>query len=325
MMDSDHLHATRPHSGQLLPNLLAVSGELSHRLFAGGQLLLSERASSTILSLMDSLIIQVGSTLDESYTRQDISNNERMAGLFAQPGLILFLASRYYEWRCMSGAAINGGSSISKILSATLNTKGPHEELVARTISANARFAHNMEQFDIALDELPAELLHVLMSHITTDLKPESGDMPLPAIATDEAQSRLVLNAKCAESFPLQLFTYAEWRDHGAILFLLGLADHLGIAYDNLVLGTALTSPWQIMLSLRAANMLPEDIVLILAEMPKGKQWLADSDFTERLKLLAQGYTPERARSEIMQWDADQRAQNIPYCGHWPFPGGYAE
>lgn len=324
-MDSDHLHAMRSHSGQLLPNLLAVSGELSHRLFAGGQLLLSEKASSTILSLMDSLIIQIEATLDEEYTRRDISNNEYMAALFAEPGLILFLASRYYEWCCMSGAAINGGHSISKILSATLNTKGPNEELVARTISANARFAHNMEQFDIALDELPAELLHIMVSHIAENLMQKSGNMALPAIAADEAQSRLVLNAKCAESFPLQLFTYAEWRDHGAILFLLGLADNLNIAYDNLILGTALTSPWQIMLSLRAANMLPEDIVLVLAEMPKGKQWLADSNFTERLKLLAQGYTPERARSEIVRWDAEQRAQNIPYCGHWPLAGGCAE
>jgi hypothetical protein len=315
----------RAHSGQLLPNLLAVSSEVSHRLFAGGQLLLSERASSTILSLMDSLIIQIEATLDAEYTRHDISNNERMAALFAQPGLILFLASRYYEWRCMAGATINGGNSISKILSATLNTKGPHEELVARTISANARFAHNMEQFDIALDELPAELLHVLMRHLTANVEQVSEDMLLPSIATDEAQSRLVLNAKCAESFPLQVFTYANWRDHGAILFLLGLADHLVIAYDNLVLGTALTSPWQIMLSLRAANMLPEDIVLVLAEMPKGKQWLADSDFTERLKLLAQGYTPERARREIVQWDAAQRAENIPYCGHWPLAGGDQE
>jgi hypothetical protein len=324
-MDSDHLHATRPHSGQLLPNLLSVSGELSHRLFAGGQLLLSERASSTILSLMDSLIIQIEATLDEEHVRQDNSNNERMAALFAEPGLILFLASRYYEWRCMSNAITGQGSSISKILSATLNIKGPYEELVARTISANARFAHNMEQFDIALDELPAELLHVLLGHIAANNTDGIGKNILSGIVTDEAQSRLVLNAKCAESFPLQLFTYAEWRDHGAILFLLGLADHLAIAYDNMILGTALTSPWQIMLSLRAANILPEDIVLILAEMPKGKQWLADSDFTDRLKLLAQGYTQERARSEIVQWDADQRAQNIPYCGHWPLAGGCGE
>lgn len=323
-MDSDHLHALRSYSGQALPNLLAVSGEVSHRLFASGQLPLSERASSTILSLMDSLISQVEALIDDEDKRQDINSNAYIASLFAEPGLILFLVSRYFEWRCMTGAALNGGSSISKFLSATLNTKGPHEELVAKTISANARFAYNMEQFDIALDELPSELLHILIGHMADNSARESGNKAMPVISTDEAQNRLVLNAKCAESFPLQFFTYAEWRDHGAILFLLSLANHLVIAYDNLILGTALHSPWQIMLSLRAANISPEDIILILAEMPKGKQWLANADFADRLKHLAQGYTPERARKEIVQWDANQRADNIPYCGHWPLAGGYA-
>ena len=325
-MDSNHLNnrplRTQHDSVQILTDLQSVGADVHHRLFSADAFILSDQSRSVILSLMDSLLAQIDEQLGIDPEMSSKGVTLRLATLFAEQGLVLFLLSRFSEWNLLAKTNhFEGPSQIHPVLAKHLREGGIDKELAAQTISANARFAHNMEQFDLSLDELPAELLHDLVHSVLREKAKEPSEYIVSLFTADEAKNRLVLNAKCVEKFASSQLGYQQWRDYGPILFALYVSNHLHIAYDNLILATALQSPWIFMLSLRACGMSPEDIVLILAEMPKGNAWISADGFADSLKALSLDYDAERSRETLSKWNAEQLKNNIPYCGFWPWFG----
>lgn len=318
-MENSDLEAERGNGSDLLADLKSVQANVVGQLFGADELRLSDRARSTILSLMDSLITQCHHKLfgDGRVSEPELSDD--LQAIFAEPGLIFFLLCRYFEWQL---AGWNGPQPISSAMTAALKNDDAAKPLIMQTISANARFAYNMEQMDIALDEVPADLIHHLMRGIATGHGKALDGKAAASLMPDEAHNRLVLNAKCAEKYPVAQFDYKHWEMQQPVAFMLNLADNLAAAYDNIVISTALQSPQLFMLMLRAAGTSPEDIVLIIAETPNGARWLSAKDFPNYLRSIAIDFDKAAAHQAISLWNQRQLAQNIPFCGYWPYHAG---
>ena len=199
--------------------------------------------------------------------------------LIANPPLLTHVHAMALEWqlaeRLQSSLAID--PILSPLLQALISSPdGETGALAMKFLASQARFCQTQRRMQLALPELPADLLHsALMSlRAISGMDTESDAFASAETAIrasyDEGGSRLGLLSRLVTGMGMGALAALSIRHAGVAIFLSALAIGSGQDRDAVVLSTTETQLARLALALRAAGLKPEAVQEELYAMNPG-------------------------------------------------------
>jgi len=185
--------------------------------------------------------------------------------LYAVPGLLGHLHATAIEWQVTEGLHVRLGLDpvLSPLVQALVaSPDGETGAAAMKMLAAQARFAQYQRQMRMPLAELPADLLHGVLSALTTLTGHDHDDATAAAIRAryDESTTRLGLLARLVTGMGAGAIAALSLGHGGLALFTTTMALACDMPRELCVLATQEGQAARLALELRAAGLKPATI-----------------------------------------------------------------
>jgi hypothetical protein len=183
---------------------------------------------------------------------------ETLSGLLAEsPGLLAHLHALALEWqlavRLEQHFAVD--PVVPPLLQAMIASPEPQtQDLAMKLLAAQARWCQAQRRMQLALAELPGELLHEALTVMRRVMPGSEGAEARIRDAFDESASRIGLTARLVASMGKAAGVALDLHHGGAALFASALAAGSGQSRDAVLLALHEAQPTRLAIALRAAG-----------------------------------------------------------------------
>lgn len=248
-----------------------VAPVLRHLLESEDTALFSDEIVARIRGMLCDLARQLlGDAVLADDDGQAASVSTLATALSANAELLTHLHATALEWQLAERLQANQivDPVLSPLLQALVSSKeGETGSLAMKLLASQARFCQMQRRMQLSLLELPADLLHSVLTGVRTvsGLDRETRDHMAAAenalrAAYDEGNGRLGLLARLLTGMGMGALAALSVRHAGAAIFLAALSRFFGQNREMAVLSTTETQLLRLALALRAGGLTPERV-----------------------------------------------------------------